>query len=293
MVTMTSAPFEYKRPETVAEASRLLGKHGGAAKLLAGGHSLVPLMKLRLASPEVLIDLSGIDDLKGIKSTANGLSIGAMTTYYELESSPEVQNAAPLLADAASQVADAQVRNFGTIGGAVSHSDPSADLPAVVLALDAVMVTGTQRASREISADRFFQDFLTTALRQNEVLTRIEIPKLAAKTGTAYIKQSNKASHYAVVGVAAVITLGAGGICEKARVAITGAGPYAMRAKRTERILVGKKLEPNVIRNAAKRAGAEIEGAFNEDVHASAEYREAMTQVFAERAIAAAVANAG
>ena len=293
MVTMTSAPFEYKRPETVAEASRLLGRHGGTAKLLAGGHSLVPLMKLRLASPEVLIDLSGVEELKGIKSSASGISIGAMTTYYELESSSDVQKAAPLLADAASQVADAQVRNFGTIGGAVSHSDPSADLPAVVLALDAVMVTATQRAGREISADRFFQDFLTTALRQNEVLTRIEIPKLPANTGTAYIKQSNKASHYAVVGVAAVITLGAGGICERARVAITGAGPYAMRAKRTERILVGKKLEPNVIRNAAKRAGAEIDGAFNEDVHASAEYREAMTQVFAERAIAAAVANAG
>ena len=281
------------RPGTVAEASRLLGRYGGSAKLLAGGHSLVPLMKMRLASPEVLIDLSGVDELKGIKSTANGLSIGSMTTYYELETSSDVHKAAPLLADAASQVADAQVRNFGTIGGSVSHSDPAADLPAVVLALDAVMTTGTQRAGREIPAERFFKDFMLTALRQNEVLTRIEIPKLPARTGTAYIKQANKASHYAVVGIAAVITLGADGVCERARVAITGAGPYAVRAKRTERILVGKRLDANVIRNAAKRAGAEIEGAFNEDVHASAEYREAMTQVFAERAIAAAVANAG
>jgi carbon-monoxide dehydrogenase medium subunit len=292
MVTMTSAPFKYIRPDTVAEASRLLSRYGGSAKLLAGGHSLVPLMKLRLASPKVLIDLSGLNELKGIKSSANGLSIGSMTTYYELESSAEIQAAAPLLADAASQVADAQVRNFGTIGGAVSHSDPAADLPAVVLALDAVMTTETQRAGRQIPVKRFFRDFLTTALRQNEVLTRIEIPKLLAKTGTSYIKQANKAAHYAVVGVAAVITLGAGGVCERARVAITGAGPYATRAKRTERILVGKELKPNVIRNAAKRAGAEIEGAFNEDVHASAEYREAMTQVFAERAITAAVANA-
>ena len=293
MVTMTSAPFEYERPVTVAEASRLLSKYGGSAKLLAGGHSLVPLMKLRLASPEVLIDLSGVDELKGIESSASGLSIGSMTTYYDLESSAEIQKQAPLLADAASQVADAQVRNFGTIGGAVSHSDPAADLPAVVLALDAVMITGTQRAGREIPVERFFKDFLTTALKQNEVLTRINIPKLPARTGTSYIKQSNKASHYAVVGVAAVITLDASGVCDRARIAITGAGPFTMRAKRTERILVGKKLEPNVVRNAAKRAGAEIEGAFNEDVHASAEYREAMTQVFAERAITAALVNAG
>lgn len=293
MVTMTSAPFEYQKPGSVAEASRLLSKYGGNAKLIAGGHSLIPLMKLRLASPDALIDLSGVSELKGITSSASGLSIGSMTTYHELESSSDVKSGAPLLADAASQVADAQVRNFGTIGGAVSHSDPAADLPPVVLALEGVMVTGSQRSGREIPADRFFKDFLTTALRPNEVLIRIDIPKLPAKTGTAYIKMANKASHYALVGVAAVITLGAGGVCERARVALTGAGPYATRAKRTERILVGKELTPNVIRNAAKRAGAEIDGMFNEDVHASAEYREAMTQVYAERAISAAVANAG
>ncbi len=293
MVTMTSAPFEYQKPDSVAEASRLLSKYGGNGKLLAGGHSLVPLMKLRLASPDALIDLSGIEELKGIKSSASGLSIGSMTTYHELESSSDVQSNAPLMADAASQVADAQVRNSGTIGGAVSHSDPAADLPPVVLALDAVMVTASQRSGREIPVERFFKDFLTTALRPNEVLTRIEIPKLPANTGTAYVKMANKASHYALVGVAAVITLGAGGVCERARVALTGAGPYAMRAKRAERMLVGKQLAPNVIRNAAKRAGAELDGMFNEDVHASADYREAMTKVFAERAIAAAVANAG
>ncbi len=290
---MTSAPFEYQKPESVAEASRLLSRYGGNAKLLAGGHSLIPLMKLRLASPDALIDLSGVSELKGIKSTGDGLSIGSMTTYHELESSADVKKAAPLLADAASQVADSQVRNFGTIGGAVSHSDPAADVPPVVLALDGVMVTGTQRSGREIPAERFFRDFLTTALRPNEVLTRISIPKLPANTGTAYVKMANKASHYALVGVAAVITLGSNGVCERARVAITGAGPYTSRAKRTERILVGKELAPNVIRNASKRAGAELDGMFNEDVHASAEYREAMIQVYAERAITAAVAAAG
>lgn len=293
MTTLISAPFEYQRAGSVAEASRLLSKYGGAARLLAGGHSLVPLMKLRLASPVALIDLSGVSELKGINATSNGLSIGAMTTYAEMESSDAVRKEAPVLADAASQVADTQVRNWGTIGGAIAHSDPAADLPAVILALEATIVASGQRAEREIPADRFFRDFMTTALRPNEVLAKINIPKLPPRSGTAYVKLANKASHYALVGVAVVVTLDANGVCTKARVGITGAGPNAVRARRTERILEGKELAPNVVRNAARRAGAELNGMFNDDVHASAEYREAMTQVFAERAITAAVSNAG
>ena len=162
----------------------------------------------------------------------------------------------------------------------------------MVLALGATLVTKTQRGGREIAADRFFQDFMTTALRPNEVLTEIRIPALPARTGTAYVKLANKASHYAVVGIAAVITLDASGICTAARVGVTGAGPFAVRARRTERLLVGKQLTPANIRTAAKRAGAEIGESFNSDVHASSEYREAMTQVFAERAIAEAAGRA-
>ena len=292
MVTLASAPFKYHRPETVEEASRLLSQYGGMAKLLAGGHSLVPLMKLRLASPEAVIDLGRIKGLSGIKPSAEGLSIGATTTYYQLESSKDVQSKAPLLAEAASQVADTQVRNFGTIGGALAHADPAGDIPAVVLALGATLVTKTQRGGREIAVDRFFQDFMTTALKPNEVLTEIRIPALPARTGTAYVKLANKASHYAVVGVAAVVTLDTSGVCTAARVGITGSGPFAVRARRTERILVGKQLTPANIRTAAKRAGAEIAGSFNSDVHASAEYREAMTQVFAERALTEAAGRA-
>ena len=289
---MTSAPFKYHRPATVEEASRLLSRYGGNARLIAGGHSLVPLMKLGLSSPAALIDLSKVDGLAVIRSSGGALTIGAMTTYYELASSSEVRCAAPVLAEAASQVADVQVRNFGTIGGALAHADPAGDVPAVVLALDATIVARSQRASREIPADRFFRDFMTTALRPNEVLTEIRIPAQAAGTGSAYIKLPNQASHYPLVGVAAIVTV-KGGKCTAARVVITGAGPYPARARRTERILVGKELAANVIRNAAKRAGAEIEGTFNDDVHASAEYRAAMTQVFAERAIASAVERAG
>ena len=291
MVTMTSAPFEYHRPDSVEEALRLLSRYGGNAKLLAGGHSLVPLMKLRLASPEALIDLGKVKGLSGIRTGSDGLTIGATTTYYELESSMDIQQKAPLLAQAASQVADTQVRNFGTIGGALAHADPAGDIPAVALALGVTLVTRTQRGGREIPVDRFFQDFMTTALRPNELLAEIRVPALPARTGTAYVKLANKASHYAVVGVAAVISLDAAGVCTAARVGITGSGPFAVRARRTERILTGKSLTPNAVRNAAKRAGAELEGTFNSDIHASAEYRAAMTQVFAERAINQAVAN--
>ncbi len=289
MTTNVAASFQYHAPSSVEEACRLLAKYKGGAKLLAGGHSLLPLVKLRLATPEALIDLSRIKGLSYVKAGRKGLAIGAMTTYYDIESSDVVKKAAPVLADAAAQVADTQVRNAGTLGGSLAHSDPAGDLPAVVLALGAELEVHTARGSRTISVDNFFRDLLTTALRPNEVLTEIRIPPLPARTGTAYVKLANKASHYAVVGVAAVVTLDKAGVCAAARVAVTGAGPHAVRAKRTERILIGKKLSALVIRRAAERAGAEIGDGFNSDIHASAEYRAAMTIVFAERTLTEAV----
>jgi carbon-monoxide dehydrogenase medium subunit len=292
MISNVAAPFEYHAPDTVEEVSRLLTKYGGAAKILAGGHSLVPLMKLRLVEPEALIDLRKVAELSGIRAERGGLRIGAMTTYYEIESSAEARRLAPVLAEAAAKVADVQVRNFGTIGGSLSHADPAGDMPAVVLALGAELEARSARASRTILAERFFTGFLTTALRTNEVLTAVHIPALPPRTGAAYAKLANKASHYAVVGVAAVLTLDAGGVCTAARVGVTGAGPHASRARRTERILTGRELTPAVIRRAAERAGAELAGEFNNDIHASAEYREEMTKVFAERAIEQAAARA-
>lgn len=293
MTTTTTDPFAYHAPSTVEEASRQLSKYRENAKIIAGGHSLVPMMKLKLASPQALIDLRNIDSLQGIEQDADGnISIGAMTTYHELESSSIVSSNAQAIAEAASQVADTQVRNWGTIGGSLAHADPAGDMPAVALALDFQIHAVSARSSRTIPADRFFRGYLETALRPNEVLTGITSPALPKGSASAYVKLANKASHYAIVGVAAVVTVGQDGTCTNARIGITGAGPHAVRSRRAERILIGKELTPNIIARATKRGGTELEGNFNEDVHASAEYRQAMTKIFISRALSLAAERA-
>ena len=226
---MISSAFAYHAPTSVAEAVDLLTEHGEDAKLLAGGHSLIPLMKLRLAEPGVLIDLGKIADMAYIReSDGGGLAIGAMTTYAALESSDAVRRRASVLADAARQVADAQVRNMGTIGGSLAHADPAGDLPAVAIALNAELITSSRGGHRAIGADDFFVDLLTTALEPTEILNEIRIPALAPRSGSAYAKFGNKASHYAIVGVAAVVTLAADGSCAAASIGVTGAGPNAV-----------------------------------------------------------------
>lgn len=288
---MISSAFAYHAPTSVAEAVDLLTEHGEDAKLLAGGHSLIPLMKLRLAEPGVLIDLGKIADMAYVReSDGGGLAIGAMTTYAALESSDAVRRRAPVLADAARQVADAQVRNMGTIGGSLAHADPAGDLPAVAIALNAELITSSQGGHRAIDADDFFVDLLTTALEPAEILNEIRIPSLAPRSGSAYAKFGNKASHYAIVGVAAVVTLAADGSCAAASIGVTGAGPNAVRAGDAEAALAGSATGDDAISAAASAAGNGIE--FNEDVHASAEYRAHLTAVYAERAIRAAIANA-
>lgn len=287
---MVTSSFDYHAPTSVADALALLDQHGEDAKLLAGGHSLIPLMKIRLAEPSVLIDLGKIDTLSYINERDGGLAIGAMTTYSEIAASELVQARAPVLADASGQVADNQVRNRGTIGGSLSHADPAGDLPAVILALAAQMTTSSSGGHRTIGADDFFVELLTTALEPNEILSEIVIPALPVGTGTAYAKFANKASHYAVVGVAAVVTVGSDGTCQSARIAVTGAGPKATRATGSESALVGSSLDDAAIQAAASRADEGID--FNEDVHASAEYRAHLTQVYAGRAIRAAVVSA-
>ena len=287
---MVTSSFDYYAPTSVADALALLDQHGDDAKLLAGGHSLIPLMKTRLAEPAVLIDLGKISTLSYINEQDGGLAIGAMTTYSEIAGSELVQSNAPVLAEASGQVADNQIRNRGTIGGSLSHSDPAGDLPAVALALGAQLTTSSSGAHRTIRADDFFVDLLTTALEPNEILSEIVIPALPAGTGTAYAKFANKASHYAVVGVAAVVTVGSDGTCQSARIGITGAGPKATRATGTESALVGSNLDDSAVRAAASHAGDGID--FNEDVHASGEYRAHLISVYAARAIRAAVENA-
>ena len=228
---MVTSNFEYFAPESFDEAASLLAKHRDTAKILAGGHSLLPIMKLRLAAPEVLIDISNVPELSEISSNGDGLTIGAMATYYELSQSAAVQAAAPAIAEAAGQVADVQVRNRGTIGGSLSHSDPAGDMPAVFLALNGSVVARTRRGTREIASDRFFVDLLTTALRPTEIVTQIKIPAASGNTGSAYAKFENKASHYAIAGVAAQVTVGSDGTVSAARVAVTGVSSKSSRAK--------------------------------------------------------------
>ncbi|MCH9038136.1 MAG: xanthine dehydrogenase family protein subunit M [Chloroflexi bacterium] len=287
---MIPAAFEYHAPTSVAEAVSLLDRHGEGAKILAGGHSLLPLMKLRLAQPEVLIDLARIGDLAYIRRNGGGLSIGAMTTYTEIESSSDVQSAAPALGEAAGMVADRQVRNMGTIGGCLAHADPAGDLPAIILALGAQILTSSTGPHRTIPIDDFFVDLFTTALEHNEIINEIQIPALPAGTGTAYAKFGNKASHYAIVGVAAVVTA-SGGTCQSVRIGITGAGPKAVRATAAESALTGAGLDDASIKAAAQHAGEGID--FNEDVHASAEYRAHLTKLYTERVLLQAAARAG
>ena len=290
---MIPQAFDYFAPTSVADALRLLRQHGDDAKLLAGGHSLLPIMKLRLSTPQCLIDLGKISELRFIGEADDGcLAIGAMSTYHDIKNSALVQERVPALAAAAGEVGDVQVQNKGTIGGSLAHADPAGDFPALALALNFELVTATARSGRTIAIDRFFRDLLTTALRPNEILTEVHIPALPAGTGVSYQKLPNKASHYAVVGVAAAITVGDDGVCTEARIGVTGAGPTAVRARNTERILKGKHIDAAVIRRAAKRAAANIED-LNDDLHASAEYREHLTTVFAARAIEEALSRAG
>jgi carbon-monoxide dehydrogenase medium subunit len=290
---MVAATFDYHAPATLRDAVSLLNDNADA-KVLAGGHSLIPMMKLRLSEPSVVIDLGRVDGLSYVNESGGALAIGAMTSYYDIINSDAVQQNAPVLAEAAGEVADPQVRNMGTIGGSLAHSDPAADLPAVMLALGAEVVASSRGAlgrvnTRTISADDFFLDLFTTALEPNEILTEIRIPAQAANSGAAYAKMANKASHFAIVGVAAAVTVENGSV-SAARIGVTGAGSSASRASDSEDRLVGSSGDADAIRSAAGRAANGIE--LNEDIHASAEYREHLTKVFALRAITAAVERA-
>ena len=286
---MAAAKFDYHAPSSVEEALNLLSGNDDA-KILAGGHSLIPMMKTGLAAPGALVDLGKVGGLSYVNESDGGLAIGAMTTYSELATSDAVASNAAVLGEAAASVADPQVRNMGTIGGSLAHADPAGDLPAVAVALNAQLVATSSRGERVISADDFFVDLFTTALEPDEIVTEIRIPSLGSNTGAAYAKMANKASHYAIVGVAAVVSVDDSGNCTSARIGVTGAGASASRATESESRLVGSSLDDAAIFSAAGHAADGIE--LNEDIHASAEYREHLTKVFALRAIRSAVERA-
>ena len=283
---MNPAPFDYHRAASLDDAIALLQEHGDAAKLLAGGHSLLPLLKLRLAQPEHLIDIGGLQDLRGVRADGDTLRIGALTTHHALEADPILQDRCPLLAETAATIGDRQVRNRGTIGGALCHADAAADYPAAVLALDADLVARGPNGERTIPAAEFFLGFLTTALAPDEILTEIRVPALPPATGASYQKLANQASGYALVGVAAVVTLGPDGSCRRARVGITGAGSTHLRATAVEAALEGATLDDATVRAAAQTAGDGLD--LLDDHHAPAPYRLRVLRGLTARALLAA-----
>jgi aerobic carbon-monoxide dehydrogenase medium subunit len=287
---MIPASFEYFAAKSLDEALRLLDRHGDEAKILAGGHSLLPLMKLRLASPRFLIDVGRLRGLSYIKLEGDEIAIGGLTTHAEIESSDLLRGRCPLLSETAAEIGDVQVRNRGTIGGSLAHADPAADYPASILALDARIIATSSSGKRTIPASEFFVDLMTTSLRHGEILTEVRVAVLGPHTGTAYAKLHQPASGFAVVGAAARVVIGKGGKIESAAVGITGLAAKAFRAAAVEKALRGKKPDAKVIADAAKHAAQGADPL--SDIHASAEYRREMAVVFARRALERAVARA-
>ena len=280
---MIPAPFEYAVPKTLEEALQLVERHGDEAKLLAGGHSLLPLMKLRLAQPRYVIDIGRLRGMNYIREEGGQIVMGALTTHAEIESSSLLRAKCPLLSETAGEIGDVQVRNRGTLGGSLAHADPAADYPASILALDAEMIAASSAGERTIRAEDFFVDMLTTSLRPGEILSQVRVAPLPARTGTAYVKLPQPASGFAIVGVGARVTIGKEGKIEAAAVGITGLGPKAFRASAVEGALQGKKASAQVFADAARHAAEGIDPL--SDLHASAEYRRQMAVVFTRRAL--------
>ncbi|HEX8181238.1 MAG TPA: xanthine dehydrogenase family protein subunit M [Pyrinomonadaceae bacterium] len=282
---MIPAQFDYVVPASLAEAAALLAERPDEAKILAGGHSLIPAMKLRLAQPQLLIDISRLKDLAYIREEGGQLRIGAMTTHYALESSARLREICPLLPACAATIGDVQVRNCGTIGGSLAHADPAADWPAAILALDAELVATSANGERTIRATDFFVDMLTTALEPGEILREIRVPLAQARAQQAYLKLPHPASGFAVVGVAVNLTQ-QNNTCASIAVGLTSVAAKAFRAGGVEQALVGRALDEQTIAAAAAHATDSVE--LNEDLFASADYRRHLAQVYTRRAITAA-----
>ena len=282
---MIPGSFEYFAPTALDEALSLLQEHGDDAKVLAGGHSLIPTMKLRLAEPAVIIDIGRIGGLRGISVSGGKLVIGALTTHHELETSELVQQQVPLLAQTASEIGDVQVRNKGTIGGSLAHSDPAADWPASILALDADLQIAGPNGERTVKATDFFQGLYETDLGDDEILTAIHVSIPDVDTKGTYLKLHQVASGFALTGVAVVLTK-SGDTCQSVAVGITGVSDAPYRASGVESALTGAALTADNIAAAAARAADGI--AALEDIHASEAYRQNLAQVYTRRAIESA-----
>ncbi len=287
---MYSPSFDYFRADSIAGAQQLLAEHP-EAKLLAGGHSLIPLMKLRLAAPTAVVDIGRVPELRGITRAGDVIRIGALTTHADLAASTELRDGAAALAEAAAVVGDPAVRNRGTIGGNIAHADPASDLPIVLVALGARMIAAGAQGERTIDAGQFFTGIMSTALGDGEILVAIDVPFAGRGHGSAYEKFAHPASRYAVVGAAAQVTV-QNGSCTAARVAVGGLLPNARRAPAVERALIGRPSNADTLAAAARLAADDIGGDANGDIFASAQYRVAMTPIYVRRALDKAVARA-
>jgi len=280
------AAFDYLRPGSVDEAVAALAEWGDEAKVLAGGQSLLPLLRLRLAAPEVVVDVGRIPDLRGIREDGDQLVIGAMTTHHEVMTNALVKQHCRLLALATETVADPAVRHRGTLGGALVHADPAGDLPAVALALDAELTAQGPGGRRTIAASEFFADYLQTALAPDELLVEVRVPKLGAGWGMHYEKFNRVAQAWAIVGVAAAVRRDNGSIAE-ARIGLTNMGSTPMRAAAAEQALAGTPTEVGAIKEAASHAADGTEPP--SDLSGKADYRQHLARVLTQRAVSRAI----
>jgi carbon-monoxide dehydrogenase medium subunit len=279
--------FEYSRATSVNDALAKLRAANGEAKLIAGGHSLIPVMKFRLSEPKTLIDIGRIPELSGIRRKGGKLEIGAGTVHHDVATSAMLQQDCPMLAEAAASIGDPQVRNRGTLGGSLAHADPSADYPAAMLALDADIHIKGLNGARVVKARDFFRGLFTVDLAADELIVAVQFAPVRA---AAYAKLYQRASHFAIVGVAAALGV-SNGVVTFARIGVTGASSHATRLTDVEDALTGQPSSAKSIAAAARMAGATLED-LNSDIHASKEYRRAMIPVFTERALVAALARA-
>lgn len=287
---MQPRAFEYVRPASVSEAVRLLDSRGEEAKILAGGQSLIPLLKLRLAAPALLVDIGRIPDLAGVREEGGMLRIGAMTRHREFDESPIIRTRYPILTDVAKVLGDPQVRNLGTIGGSLAHADPAADWGTALLACNALFVAAGPKGRRTLSVDGFFRDPFTTSLAPNELLTEIRIPKRTPHTGAAYKKLKRKTGDFATVAASAQLTLRGDGHLEAARVGIGAVGSVPYRSAEAEAYLAGKPFAGATFDEAARLASEEAQP--NSDLHGSADYKRAMVRAMTRKALETAAERA-
>ncbi|CCG05587.1 FAD binding domain-containing protein [Blastococcus saxobsidens] len=282
---MIPAPFEYARPTTVDEALQAIAEGGEDVKILAGGQSLIPVMRLRLAAPETVVDLGRVAELRGVREEDDAIVVGAMTTHSDVLADPLIRQYAPLVAEATATVADRQVRHRGTFGGALVHADPAGDLPAVALALDAEFVIVAPGGRRTVGASDFFVDYLTTAVEEGELLVEVRLPKLAGSWGMHYEKFNRVAQAWSIVAVAAAVRRENGRIAE-ARIGLTNMGPTPLRARQVEEALAGAEATSEAVAAAAAHAAEGTEP--SSDLNAQADYRQHLATVLTRRAVSTA-----